>query len=316
MSGRIELLVADDEAEVVESISRQLEKLGKGSKIPVRVIPTFSGSDVLAILMSERIDAVIIDYNFEGGMNGEEIIEKMSDPFGQSLIIILSGHKEASLIPVITRLASRFGNRFRFLRKPVEAIELRAIYNSIRSFIDERPLVHPFSYFLQKTKIVDSGMNKFWATINLLESFLKYSVAVIMADLADLSSLERVRIPIDLSKELTLGAWIRLVEAITEEYRNIEEPFIPPLQELLSQPEVFDFLWRLHNYRNDLAAHGYTVEDEWYNELLKTEENTINTFIKEIKFLSNYPLFVPEKVSLPAAEGSYELPDSRSYGSE
>lgn len=305
MNRSIELLVADDEAEVVESISQQLNSLARGSKIPVHVVPAFSGSDVIPILMTQIIDAIILDYNFKGGMNGEEIIEKMFDPFGHSLIIILSGHKEESLIPVITRLESRFGNRFRFLRKPLEAIELRATYNAIRSFIDDRPLPHPLSYFIQKIKIVDSGMNKFWATINLLENFLKYSVAIVVADLASLNSLHLVKIPIDLRKELTLGAWIRLAQALAKEYMNVKEAFIPPLREFLAQTDVFDFLWRLHKYRDDLAAHGYTVEDEWYNELLNTEENLINAFIKEIKFLSSYPMFVPEKVSLPANEGSY-----------
>lgn len=306
MRRTIELLIADDEAEVVESLASQFLAFAEQMRLKVNVTKCYSASEAAALSKTTLMDGIILDYYFDGGASGLDAIEEIHDPFGHAMFVIVSGHDENALTLVINRLSLRYGNRFRFLRKPVDGLEVRVTLLAIKNFIEQRPLPHPFAYALQKVRTANTGMTKFWATMNLIEIFLKYLSAIMVAELARAGMMSEISIPIDLGRELTLGAWILLQQELSTHYcKSITDPFIPQLRTLLcngdEENSTASFLWRFRDYRNKLSgAHQYVADDEWYNDLLKKEEAAISAFVQDLNIVSSYPLLAPESIDPPA----------------
>jgi CheY-like chemotaxis protein len=112
------ILVADDETAVVRSTIDDIKRIGHQLKLNLQLYPATSGSEVLKLIEEHQIDIIFLDYQFEGGMNGDEIIDNITDPFGDILIVLMSAWEQKELEKVIFKRHRKLGERFKFLRKP------------------------------------------------------------------------------------------------------------------------------------------------------------------------------------------------------
>jgi len=202
------ILVADDDTEVVESVSSYLEQFAQKFKDRIQVFPALSATDVLTILSEHRIDALFLDYHFEGGMSGDEIIDKIDDPFGDKLVILMSARERREIEGIVIKRHKHLGTRFKFLRKPFDYLEIQDKYLEIEQFFSSRPYPFPLAYARDALLASSTAQGQITAMKDLIESIAKYSVAILMADLDRLKMTDEVNISINWNLGLTLGAWL------------------------------------------------------------------------------------------------------------
>ena len=90
----------------------------------------------MEVVREIRPDAVIVDVNLPGGLDGIELTEKLSREFSELVVLILSAHEESEY----ARRAANAGAMAYVLKK--EAVEtlctaLRNAFNGKRTFSDD-----------------------------------------------------------------------------------------------------------------------------------------------------------------------------------
>ena len=111
-SGRVKLLLVDDEEGYVKVLAKRLAKRN------VEVTPALSGSEAIRILRNDRFDAAVLDLKMED-MDGIEVLKvfKLMEP--QMPVIMLTGHGSETA----AREGIEFG-AYDYLMKPCELTEL------------------------------------------------------------------------------------------------------------------------------------------------------------------------------------------------
>ena len=88
------ILIADDEIEVVRLLVCEFRRVAEKFNDAIKIFEATSGSKALEIINNNPIDALVIDYHFKGGMSGDEIIERIDDPYKSILYILISSRPE------------------------------------------------------------------------------------------------------------------------------------------------------------------------------------------------------------------------------
>src|SRR5208283_978287 len=139
--------------------------------------------DVLRILSQTPIDALFLDYRFKGGMSGDDIIDKVEDPFGLKTIILMSACDRGEVEGMVIKRYHHLGDRFKFLRKPFDYLEIEATYLEMKRFFEGLPYPLPIAYSLQALTATKTDQSRLTVVKDIVESLVKYSVAVFMADI-------------------------------------------------------------------------------------------------------------------------------------
>lgn len=112
MSGKIKLLIVDDEVQFLNSITRRLEMRG------FDVTKAVNGEEALEAARDRQFDLAILDLRMPG-MDGQQLLEnlKREDQFIE--VIILTGHGSVDSAVECTKLGA-----FSYLPKPYELEDL------------------------------------------------------------------------------------------------------------------------------------------------------------------------------------------------
>ncbi len=182
---------------------------------------------------NEHIDAFYIDYMFEYGMNGDEIIEQIADPFGTKFFVLMSGWKENVLEEIITKNHIHLKSRCRFLKKPFDALTFQASFLDMFSFFDARAYPLPIQYVYDVVQNSE-GMARALALKDFYETLLKFSVAILMADLLRQSNFTTFKVGFKSDAKLTYGIWLWWLEDLLRFYDgNKEKTLVPEMIRVL-----------------------------------------------------------------------------------
>lgn len=296
------IIVADDDSDIVESITTQLEIISRRFGYQVHIFKALSATDIFLTLSTNPVDIVFLDYHFEGGKNGNEIIDQIEDQFNQKLIVLMSGRDKREIEGCIINKHKQMGQRFKFLRKPCEDIELQSQFLEFEKFFASFPLSYPLAY--PKKKLEEEKGNKDHIRVSLLikdlyESIMKFSIAVMMAELKYTKKTSRLKINISLCRELTFGAcfdWFKSLYVYLSETSN--DTFMPKLVALFNkstwEPEILKF----KTHRDKIIAHGYVTDSEKIDEYIKG----VKLLIEHLKFTIVYPLFIVTETDFSSDE--------------
>src|SRR5438132_1127549 len=124
MSGmKYKILVVDNEKDQVESTAAGIRRRANVNRDEVEIFTALDVSNALDILSANPVDVIVADYHFPSGMSGDDLIDRIEDPFGSKLIVLMSDKEEHKLESIISRRHKNLGARFRFLRKPFDELE-------------------------------------------------------------------------------------------------------------------------------------------------------------------------------------------------
>lgn len=115
MSGKIKLLVVDDEKRFLSTLSQRLRM----RNFDVTAVST--GKEAIEVARDGVFDLALVDLKMPG-MNGEQVLKllKINDPYIE--VIILTGHGSLESSVACSKLGS-----FGYLQKPCETFELLQI---------------------------------------------------------------------------------------------------------------------------------------------------------------------------------------------
>lgn len=112
------ILLVDDEPEILASLKRTLRKQGYA------IYAAISGMEGLAILQKQNISLVVSDYKMPG-MSGVEFLNKVKSKWPDIMRIMLTGQYDIR----VAKEAVNEGEIYRFLIKPCDNLEIKAIIN-------------------------------------------------------------------------------------------------------------------------------------------------------------------------------------------
>ena len=115
MSEGIKLLIVDDEARFLETLSKRL------SRRDFVVTPVNNGPDAIRIAREQSFDLALLDLKMPG-MSGEEVLEALKAEHPDIEVIILTGHGSIDSAVKLTQAGS-----YSYLQKPCETEELLGV---------------------------------------------------------------------------------------------------------------------------------------------------------------------------------------------
>ncbi len=300
LSNVFNILVADDEIEIVESITRDLKQLARKFDNRIAVFSATSATEIFNILDRRQIDALLLDYHFEGGINGDEIIDKIYDPFGRMLIILMSARDKEELEIVLIERHQNLGGRFRFLRKPFDELEIQHTYLDAKHWCLNRPYPFPIAYAYNVLIANSTSQAQVMAIKNLIEIVVKFSIAIFMADIHRLEIDYQLPFNIPIAG-LTFNLWITwlcdLVNFLSP-YLNVL--YMPELLMLfcLDRNDNVDYLKLIHDFSNEVSENelncGYVKDERWYYKLANKFIPFMQSLFKELAFTAHYILLAQE----------------------
>ena len=112
MSGKIKLLIVDDEVKFLDSIAARLEMRG------LEVAKAYNGKDAVDLARKERFDLALLDLKMPG-MDGREVLRAIKEENEHIEVIILTGHGSLDSAVECTKLGA-----WGYLPKPYELDKL------------------------------------------------------------------------------------------------------------------------------------------------------------------------------------------------
>jgi CheY-like chemotaxis protein len=299
------IIVADDEQADLDSVTELLSELAHKFGDQVQVLPATCGTDVIRILSRTPIDALFLDYHFKAGMSGDDIIDRIDDPFALKVIIVMSARGRGELEGMVIKRYHHLGDRFRFLRKPFDYLEIEAKYLEMKKLLEGLPCPFPIAYPIQALNATDTDQSRLTAVKDIIESLAKFSAAVLTADIQNQVPTDEVEIGINPALGLTLGAWLKWLRCLVEWMQERgTAAFMPELLQVFAPaegggPGPFEKLYKFKDeVRDRELGHGYAKEKEWYANLLKEHEPYVLAFCARYSFTSRYVMFVVEDMMI------------------
>jgi len=108
MSGKIRLLIADDEVKFVDSIAERLEMRG------LAVAKAYNGTEAVRLARQEKFDLALLDLKMPG-MDGREVLRSLKEEHRHIEVVILTGHGSLESAVECTKLGA-----YGYLPKPYE----------------------------------------------------------------------------------------------------------------------------------------------------------------------------------------------------
>lgn len=118
MTGKIRVLIVDDEVKFLEAIGRRLKMRN------LEVVTASKGSDALEIARTQTFDVALLDLKMPG-LNGREVLEILKREHKFLEVIILTGHGSMDSAVECTKLGA-----FAYLPKPYELEKLLEVLRS------------------------------------------------------------------------------------------------------------------------------------------------------------------------------------------
>jgi DNA-binding NtrC family response regulator len=112
MTGKIRVLIVDDEVKFLDAIGRRLKTRN------LEVVTASNGSDALEIARTQTFDVALLDLKMPG-LNGKEVLEILKREHKFIEVIILTGHGSMESAVECTKLGA-----FAYLPKPYELEDL------------------------------------------------------------------------------------------------------------------------------------------------------------------------------------------------
>ena len=123
MTGKIRVLIVDDEVKFLEAIGRRLKMRN------LEVVTASKGADALEIARTQTFDVAILDLKMPG-LNGKEVLEILKREHKFLEVVILTGHGSMDSAVECTKLGA-----FAYLPKPYE---LEKLLEVLRGAYEER----------------------------------------------------------------------------------------------------------------------------------------------------------------------------------
>jgi CheY-like chemotaxis protein len=117
----LKVLVVDNDLTILDAMQALLEQWG------VRVFKAQAPREALQLVSSQAVDAVLADYHLGDGMNGLELLERVSELAGASIARALITADHAA---ELTRAARRVA--VPLLHKPLRPAALRALLSAFK----------------------------------------------------------------------------------------------------------------------------------------------------------------------------------------
>lgn len=229
----INLLILEDNPEESESLVRLLNSFD-GGEYKIIIKTANSVLDALHIRQTYRIDAAFLDYSLDGGMFGDELIDRVDDPFGSMFVVLISGKPEDSIKEAVIYRHRQIATRIRYLPKPLKMMELQAVYISIVNHIKNRPMPYPLAYPIKKVEHYETSCGKILAMKDYVENLLKYIISICITDAH--AKNEHQLLKLRLQRPITLGIIVRWFSELLAYYKkNGDNSFIPELMNVTDQ---------------------------------------------------------------------------------
>lgn len=304
----LRVLIADDQQAAIDAVKSHLLFLEKSSPWKLSIAETHSAIGVLQYLEKSRVDVIFLDQEFRGGMSGEEIIDDLIDPFGSRMVVFMSHLELDKLQGAIARNFRKWGDRFEFMSKEITKAAVFAVLQKITKYFTERPYPFPLAHAHKLIDSISDAHGKFDGLRDLSERIAQYSVAVLMAELTELTLAGDVSVKLGWSGTMTFGAWLRWLGELLKlvkphESRLVVRHLVGTLEDSKFQVEGqqvtgLNLLYHLKNTRDLLASHGHAHSDEFYKELVNKYADPIDRLYRQLRFLADYPLLRVEAIDL------------------
>lgn len=317
------VLVADNDLDVVKSTIRNLDSVAKSLGIRLRTQIATSGKDVLDAVSAYPIDSIFLEYRLKGGINGDEIIEGIRDPFGDMLIILMSNWKRQELERVLFERHRALGERLKFLRKRFDDSDLLYQFYEMDNYFLGRPYPFPLAYAMRLVTSAPHEQARLTALKDVVETIVKYVVIVLLSDLARSGGAKQVKFGINWGGNLTLGTWLGLLKDLLGHFaQNRNALFMSQLFEIFPDgnaeaSEHFRLLTHFKDaLRDPIIGHALTLDEGAYALLAKEYENPIRSLYDSCSFMSKYHLILVENIDHPPASELNEYQSRVLMGSE
>jgi CheY-like chemotaxis protein len=314
------ILVADDKEDVVNAVAQDLNLLAHKYNKNIRILKALTGLEVIQLAEKENIDAFYIDYMFEQGINGDEIIQNIQDPFQTNFFVLMSGWKEDILENVINKNHRRLKGRCRFLRKPYDALTFQSCFLDMFSFFEALSYPLPIQYVYEAYLSSPEGIQRALALRDFYETLIKFSVSILMADLLRQEDHLDFRVKFKPDLNMTYGAWLTWLTLLLKFFQNRSgSAFLPEIIEFYEANSLnpLEIIGQFKNIRDNELGHGYAKDNELYTLLTSDHEKSIDSLYQNLIFLSRYTLIFPEKATFSTDESEgYKYQVRRLMGSE
>ena len=302
MSGmNYSILIVDDDITVIQSTRVHLERLAKEFGDKIKIYQAKTGIRALSIISEYRIDVIFLDYHFKTGVSGDDIIDKIEDPFNNLIIILMSAYEPEILAPIVTKRHRHLGSRFKFLKKYFGPLQLRSIYLEIELFFTNYPAPYPLAY-AQKAFFASSTIQEKIATMkDVIESIAKYSVAILMSDIFHQNAVNSLIFGDVEKQEWNLKTWLNQLEYLIGAFQTLNKPaFMPELLQVFEEHNKKHLIW-MNQFAEKIEdvglGYGYARDEGWYNVLFEEYSESLISLMENYRFISRYILLVPEKVN-------------------
>jgi DNA-binding LytR/AlgR family response regulator len=314
MKRRLELniVVADDEPGIVANIGGMLEKIAENTGYKLRWWPAYSGSEVLDLVEEHKneLNGFILDFDFKAGINGEETLKAIDDPFERTFVIMVSGKDESSIKEVVRRSFRGRNERFAFIQKPVTQLMLSHNIDRLAEFLMRRPLPSLLAYPLSRLKNGGSSQSQVTVVKDFLEAVLISCSIILLADELHRGVFDPAKLPIRTNARITMGAWLILLRSLVSNAGK--NPFVPELITLLKPPKKSqESLFRMigefkDQLRDPIVGHGITLDESVYEELAAPYLKKALDLATQLLFAADYPMITVD-------DSDYDAKDNRSY---
>ena len=305
MTPNINFLVVDDEIDIVNSFKSNLEKIGIKHKDQVTIRSATNASTALKILRQEKIDAIFLDLLLEGGMSGDDLLERLPDHLNHLYIVLISSQPDDVLNEVISKQHSQLDADyfpFRYLSKPVNFSSIESEYCNIVKFLNRLPLPYPLAYGLRKIHNSETSQGKLTAIINFSETLVKYLIIILLAeanqqDLTDFSIF-------DFTSCLNL-----LDNFLKNQNSGTSIVFIPKSEidnilfaQLSNHEKLLDFLYKLKNISKELA---HVHPESYYKSIFQQIDSSFGRLKETLALFIRYPLLAIQESRIDEKDSNY-----------
>jgi hypothetical protein len=288
------VLVLDDSDSDREAVANGIAAHFREQNIAVEVVQASSCLDGIAESILRPIDAVFVDYNFPGGMNGEEFLKAIGHRLCGAPIVLMSAHDEQEVMQVIKRGKGLFSQGFTFMRKPFDRTQMLTANMHVENYWKSRPLPHPIHTALAGIERASNSMGQLVALKDVIEATAQYLVVLTLADLLQSHvSLDGLGIRWE---NIGLGGWMHILSLLVEAYpADSDVVFAPEVLELVGRgrkrASTYRQMLRFKDHcRNDILGHGTVMDDGAYSRLFETYYKDLAPALGKLAALGRYLL--------------------------
>jgi CheY-like chemotaxis protein len=300
------ILVVDDNVEILASFQQSLNELGKRFRQKVEIKVAKNVLEALKSIRQHRVDAIFLDYHFDGGMSGDELLDFLPSYLDSLYIALISGKNEQELTQVVTKRHIKLNQNnfpFRYLSKPVSNLQLQDVYQSIVGFINKRPLPSTLAYTARAIDESESNLAKLTAIKDFLETTMKYLTSILVSDAFHRKSRKLLQRQINKNVGYGFGVWLGWLRELYEQEKiGSNDDFIPEIWEFLSEPlfnqeTPLKFLNMFKDIRDQKLGHGFVNEEAYYKSLIDELSKSFTQFRERLHFCTRYPLLAIEEIN-------------------